>query len=156
MAVNVPLSTRTSSRWLPFERRQVANARYCVATLVQLAFSNRSTDFPFQSHFKKLACANPAPKKARPPTGLSARPPDKVCTDPRLDGTQSGRGHRAYQLRQEPCGSARFVLRGEPFHGAGGPYGLDGLRFTALLGAQLGCQRGSEMARPSRAYTGLG
>jgi hypothetical protein len=28
--------------------------------------------------------------------------------------------------------------------------------FTALLGAQLGCQRGSEMARPSLAYTGLG
>ena len=35
-------------------------------------------------------------------------------------------------------GSARFVLLGEPFHGAGGPCGLGGLRFVALLlGEQL-------------------
>src|SRR5438067_10187578 len=31
-------------------------------------------------------------------------------------------------------GRPRFLLRGEPFHGAGGPYGWDGLRFAALLG----------------------
>src|SRR6267378_2209168 len=75
------------------------------------------------------------PKKARlPPTGLSARPPDKILTDPRLGGTQSGRGHRAYQLRRSSRrGSARFVLLGLPFHGAGGEYGFDGLRFALLL-----------------------
>ena len=28
-------------------------------------------------------------------------------------------------------------LLGESFHGAGGPYGLGGLRFAALLGLQL-------------------
>jgi len=31
-------------------------------------------------------------------------------------------------------GSARFVFRGEPFHRAGGGYGLRGLRLAALLG----------------------
>ena len=30
--------------------------------------------------------------------------------------------------------SARFPLRGEPFHGANAPYGLAGLRFATLLG----------------------
>src|SRR5437763_7791525 len=31
-------------------------------------------------------------------------------------------------------GRPRFLLLGEPFHGAGGPYGWDGLRFAAPLG----------------------
>ena len=37
-------------------------------------------------------------------------------------------------FRRRNCGSARFVLVGEPFHGAEGPYGLDGLRFACRLG----------------------
>jgi hypothetical protein len=36
-------------------------------------------------------------------------------------------------FRRRSCGSARFVLLGEPFHGARGPCGLGGLRFVALL-----------------------
>ena len=38
-----------------------------------------------------------------------------------------------HTLRRRSCGSARFVLLGEPFHGANGPCGLGGLRFVALL-----------------------
>jgi hypothetical protein len=34
-------------------------------------------------------------------------------------------------------GSARFVFRGEPFHGAGGAIRSSGLRLVALLGTQL-------------------
>ena len=37
-------------------------------------------------------------------------------------------------LRGSGSGSARFLLLGGPFHRAGLPYGLGGLRFAALLG----------------------
>src|SRR5712672_2390016 len=50
---------------------------------------------------------------------------------------RSRRGHRAYKPRCRSRGSARFVLLGEPFHGARGRLGLGGLRFAALLGLQL-------------------
>ena len=32
-----------------------------------------------------------------------------------------------HTFRPRNCGSARFVLLGEPFHGAGGPYGFGAL-----------------------------
>ena len=37
-------------------------------------------------------------------------------------------------MAERRSGSASFVLRGEPFHRAGGVHGLSGLRFAALLG----------------------
>src|SRR5882672_9201318 len=46
---------------------------------------------------------------------------------------RSGPRTRAYISAQELRVSARFVLLGEPFHGARGPCGLGGLRFVALL-----------------------
>jgi hypothetical protein len=61
----------------------------------------------------------------------SANQDELSCVAPRA--REAMRRDRACELR---CGggSARFVFRGEPFHRAGGVYGLGGLRLAALPG----------------------
>src|SRR6266700_2837310 len=65
------------------------------------------------------------------------------------------RGHRAYKPRCRSHGSARFVLLGEPFHGARGRSGLGGLRFAALLGLQLLESLASEFIEAPALHLGI-
>jgi hypothetical protein len=86
----------------------------------------------------KAARVHPVSQKSPSADRALARPP--IGSVPIRGWAERGaaRGHRAYQLcRGSRRGSARFVLRGEPFHGTGGRLGLGGLRCAALLGLPL-------------------
>ena len=76
------------------------------------------------------------------PTGLkgsAAARRDRVRDCPReLADVRVGCGPRSYKLGARPAIVQRNLsVRGEPFHGARGRYGLGRLRFGTLLGEQL-------------------